>query len=118
MTIDNPEEFATFLYNQQQKQNLLNQDIHIQKEGIDHEIGQWQQVLSIGRQTGVTEKIEAIKQEINGLQLDQQNCTQVTQHLTTINTVIDEMKALPEIKEPFSRIEAAQETLNTWRLPE
>jgi hypothetical protein len=119
MEIDNPEEFATFLYNQQQKQNLLQQDIQIQSEGIEHELGQWHKVLSHYESSGDNSKINTIKQEINGLFLEHQNCADASERVQSVNLILRELKALPEVREPYLRIESAQETLNDgWRLKE
>lgn len=118
MEIINPEEFAIFLYNQTQKQKILSQDIEIQKDGLEHEVEQWHQVLSLYKEKGDKEKENVVVQEISSLRIEKENLTAASQHLNLISNVLDDLKALPEVKPQFHRIEAAKQNLTKWSLPE
>jgi glycosylphosphatidylinositol transamidase (GPIT) subunit GPI8 len=109
--------FARFLYNQKKKAEILQEDINIQRSGIQEEKRNWRVVKEWHDQRDDRRNSQIVQKELDGLSREDQRLEQRQTDLVQLDGMVNKLTLLPGVKGNYKRIVEAQETIDEkWRL--
>lgn len=112
MGIDiDPDKLADFVYNQKTRIKLLREDNSIYRAGLRDDEANWRAVHRFYADRGDKAKADAILREMESLRAEHSHYEDQRRHLETLDDVVDDLRALPQVRDRYDRIAEAQRAI-------